>query len=64
MEELINQLSNVTGIDRTTAEKVVKFLKDKPQEAPKLMGILKDSLPAGIASKLPSNLGDLFDEKK
>ncbi len=64
MEEFINQLTSKTGIDRATAEKVVNFLKDNPQELTKLLGNVTDKLPGGIADKLPGGLGGMFGGKK
>jgi ABC-type proline/glycine betaine transport system substrate-binding protein len=53
MEEMINKLTQVVGIDKATAEKVAAFLKDHADQIPKWLG-------GDLKSKLPGGLGKLF----
>ncbi|MEZ4368956.1 MAG: hypothetical protein R2939_22150 [Kofleriaceae bacterium] len=52
MEEFISKMVAKVGIDKSTAEKVLSFLKDHADEA---LPLLQKS---GIADKLPGGLGD------
>jgi hypothetical protein len=52
MEDFINKMVEKVGIDRSTAEKVVEFLKDHADDAVKMLQ------SSGIADKLPGGLGD------
>jgi hypothetical protein len=52
MEEFLAKMSERCGIDRSTAEKVMEFLKDHAEDAVKYID------GSGIASKLPGGLGD------
>lgn len=52
MEDFVNKMVEKVGIDRTTAEKVIDFLKDHADEAVEYLQ------KSGIANKLPGGLGD------
>lgn len=52
MEDFINKMSEKVGIDKSTAAKVMDFLKDHGDEA---VAYLQKS---GVADKLPGGLGD------
>lgn len=52
MEEFLAKMSEKVGIDRSTAEKVMEFLKDHSEDA------LKYIQSSGVADKLPGGLGD------
>lgn len=52
MEDFINKMSEKVGIDKSTAAKVMDFLKDHADEA---VAYLQKS---GVADKLPGGLGD------
>ena len=52
MEELINQLSAKTGIDKATATKVADFIQEHAADIPKWLG------QSGIMDELPGGLGD------
>ena len=52
MEDFIAKMSEKVGIDKSTAEKVMAFLKDHAEDA---MKYLQSS---GVADKLPGGLGD------
>ncbi len=52
MEELVNKMVEKVGIDKSTAEKVMAFLKDHADDAVKYLS------SSGIADKLPGGLGD------
>ncbi|HEY4238519.1 MAG TPA: hypothetical protein VGM88_01845 [Kofleriaceae bacterium] len=54
MDEFIAKMSEKTGIDKATAEKVVAFLKEHSEDALKL--IQSDA----VKSHLPGGLGKLF----
>lgn len=55
MEQLINDICEKTGIDRSTAEKVAGYLKDNATKLPQLLG--QQGGPGGIASKLGGMVG-------
>ncbi|HEY5934025.1 MAG TPA: hypothetical protein VIU61_05315 [Kofleriaceae bacterium] len=52
MEEFAEKMAEKVGIDKSTATKVIDFLKDHADEAVELLG------KTGIADKLPGGLGD------
>jgi len=52
MEEFAEKMAEKVGIDKSTANKVIDFLKDHADEAVELLG------KTGIADKLPGGLGD------
>ena len=52
MDEFIQKMVDKVGIDKSTAEKVVAFLKDHAEDAVKYLQ------SSGIADKLPGGLGD------
>lgn len=52
MEDFIQKMSDKVGIDKSTAEKVMAFLKDHAEDAVKYIQ------SSGIADKLPGGLGD------
>ena len=59
MEELINQLSAKTGIDKATATKVADFIQEHAADIPKWLGQsgIMDKLPGGLGDKLSGLLG-------
>lgn len=56
MEELMEKLVAKTGIDRSTAEKVIEFLKEHKDDVLHAIekSALKDKLPGGLGDKLGS----------
>ena len=52
MDEFVEKMSDKVGIDKSTAMKVVEFLKDHAEEA---VAFIQKS---GVADKLPGGLGD------
>lgn len=52
MDEFLDKMSEKVGIDKSTAAKVIDFLKEHADEA---VAYLQKS---GIADKLPGGLGD------
>ncbi|MGN6107913.1 MAG: hypothetical protein ACTHU0_22585 [Kofleriaceae bacterium] len=52
MEEFVQKMVEKVGIDRSTAERVIEFLKDHADDA---VAYLQKS---GLADKLPGGLGD------
>jgi hypothetical protein len=52
MEDFVNKMVEKVGIDKSTAEKVMAFLKDHADDAVKYLQ------SSGIADKLPGGLGD------
>lgn len=54
MEELIEKLMSMVGLDKDTAEKVADFIKEHADDIPGWVA------KAGIKDKLPGGLGDLF----
>ncbi|MGE3543262.1 MAG: hypothetical protein AB7L28_05000 [Kofleriaceae bacterium] len=52
MDEFINKMVEKVGIDKSTAEKVMSFLKDHADDAVKYLS------SSGIADKLPGGVGD------
>lgn len=52
MDEFVEKMSDKVGIDKSTAMKVVEFLKDHADEA---VAFIQKS---GVADKLPGGLGD------
>jgi hypothetical protein len=52
MDEFIQKMVDKVGIDKSTAEKVVAFLKDHADDAVKYLQ------SSGIADKLPGGVGD------
>lgn len=52
MDEFVDKMVEKVGIDKTTAHKVIEFLKDHADEA---VAYLQKS---GLADKLPGGLGD------
>jgi N-acetylglucosamine kinase-like BadF-type ATPase len=52
MEEFIAKMTEKVGIDKSTAEKVMAFLKDHAEDAVKYIQ------SSGVADKLPGGLGD------
>jgi hypothetical protein len=52
MDEFINKMVEKVGIDKSTAEKVMAFLKDHADDAVKYLQ------SSGMADKLPGGLGD------
>jgi hypothetical protein len=52
MEDFVQKMVDKVGIDKTTAEKVIAFLKDHADEAVKYLQ------SSGLADKLPGGLGD------
>jgi len=52
MEDFIQTMSEKVGIDKSTAEKVMAFLKDHAEDAVKYIQ------SHGLADKLPGGLGD------
>lgn len=50
MDDFMKKMSDKVGIDQTTAEKVIAFLKDHADEAVKYLqgSSLKDKLPGGL----------------
>lgn len=54
MEDFVNKMSEKVGIDKSTAEKVVAFLKEHADDA---MKYLQSS---GVKDKLPGGLGKMF----
>jgi hypothetical protein len=54
MDEFIEKLTKHTGIDKSTAEKVIAFLKDHADDVTKFIA------DHGIKDKLPGGLGKLF----
>lgn len=56
MEELMEKLVAKTGIDRSTAEKVIEFLKEHKDDVLHAIekSALKDKLPGGLGDKLSS----------
>ena len=52
MDEFIQKMVDKVGIDKSTAEKVMAFLKDHADDAVKYLQ------SSGIADKLPGGLGD------
>lgn len=52
MDEFIQKMVDKVGIDKSTAEKVVAFLKDHAEDAVKYLQ------SSGIADKLPGGVGD------
>jgi hypothetical protein len=57
MEQLIDQLVEKVGIDRSVAEQVSKFIQEHMHEIP---GWLGQAGLSGLADKLPGGLGDLL----
>lgn len=54
MEDFVNKMVEKVGIDKSTAEKVLEFLKDHADDAVKMIG------SAGLKDKLPGPLAGLF----
>jgi hemerythrin-like domain-containing protein len=56
MEELMNKLVEKTGIDRSTAQKVIDFLHEHKDDVLHALekSTLKDKLPGGLGDKLGS----------
>jgi hypothetical protein len=52
MEDFVNKMVEKVGIDKSTAEKVMAFLKDHAEDAVKYLQT------SGVADKLPGGLGD------
>lgn len=52
MEDFVNKMVEKVGIDKSTAEKVMAFLKDHADDAVKYLQ------SSGMADKLPGGLGD------
>ena len=52
MDEFVQKMAEKVGIDKSTAEKVIDFLKEHADEAVEMLG------KTGIADKLPGGLGD------
>jgi hypothetical protein len=52
MDDFMQKMIDKVGIDKTTAEKVVAFLKDHADDAVKYLQ------SSGVADKLPGGLGD------
>jgi hypothetical protein len=52
MEEFAAKMADKVGIDKSTAEKVIEFLKDHADEAVALIS------KSGVADRLPGGLGD------
>jgi len=52
MEDFVNKMVEKVGIDKSTAEKVMAFLKDHADDAVKYLQT------SGVADKLPGGLGD------
>ena len=52
MEEFAEKMAEKVGIDKSTAAKVIDFLKEHADEAVEMLG------KTGIADKLPGGLGD------
>ena len=52
MEEFAEKMAEKVGIDKSTAEKVIEFLKEHADDA---LAMLSKS---GLADKLPGGLGD------
>lgn len=52
MEDFVQKMSEKVGIDKSTAMKVMDFLKEHADEA------LQYLQKSGIADKLPGGLGD------
>jgi hypothetical protein len=52
MEDFVNKMVEKVGIDKSTAEKVLAFLKDHADDAVKYLQ------SSGVADKLPGGLGD------
>lgn len=55
MEQFINGLTDKVGLDRSTAERVVQFVKDNWSQVP---GWIASS---GVADKLPGGIGDRLE---
>jgi len=56
MEEFAEKMADKVGIDKSTAEKVIEFLKDHADEAVALISKsgARDRLPGGLGDKLGS----------
>lgn len=52
MEDFVNKMVEKVGIDKSTAEKVLAFLKDNAGDAVKYIQ------SSGVADKLPGGIGD------
>lgn len=52
MDEFVQKMSDKVGIDKTTAMKVIDFLKDHADEAVQYLQ------KSGVADKLPGGIGD------
>lgn len=52
MEDFVNKMVEKVGIDKSTAEKVLAFLKDHADDAVKYLQT------SGVADKLPGGIGD------
>jgi hypothetical protein len=52
MDDFVKDMSEKVGIDRSTAEKVVTYLKEHAQDA---VAYLQKS---GVTDKLPGGIGD------
>lgn len=54
MEDFVNKMVEKVGIDKSTAEKVIAFLKDHADEAVEYLQ------KSGVKDKLPGGIGKLF----
>ena len=54
MEDFMQKMVDKVGIDKSTAEKVVAFLKDHATEAVEYLQ------KSGVKDKLPGGLGKMF----
>lgn len=52
MDEFVQKMVDKVGIDKTTAMKVIDFLKDHADEAVQYLQ------KSGVADKLPGGIGD------
>ncbi len=52
MDEFVQKMSDKVGIDKSTAMKVIDFLKEHADEAVQYLQ------KSGVADKLPGGLGD------
>ncbi|MEJ7602808.1 MAG: hypothetical protein WKG01_33280 [Kofleriaceae bacterium] len=56
MEEFAEKMAEKVGIDKSTAERVIEFLKEHADDA---LAMLSKS---GLADRLPGGLGDKLDK--